>query len=721
MNPSDPRVSRVSTQSLDRLLRPRSVAVVGASDTPGSFGESLLSNLERAGFAGDLHLINPKRLQLRGRVCLPSIDELPPGVDCAVLSIPGSAVVDAVEACARRSVGAVVVFSAGFAESGPKGAAAQQKIAEIARAHSMAIEGPNCLGMVNYVEGIPLTFVGTHLGHPLQSPGVAVLSQSGALAAVLGVDLIHHGLPISYSVSTGNEAVCGVEDFIEYLLEDKNTQVFAMIVEQFRQPGRFLQLALRARELGKRIVLLHPGSSAAARESAATHTGALAGDYQTMRAKVTHAGVVVVDTLQELVDVAQLLFRCSTLPRGGAAVFTESGAFKALTLDLCERFELELPVFSDQTMTELRSALPAFIQPTNPIDLSAHGLVDPDLYRRTLLPVISDTSVGSVVVTLIHTDEATCNLKYPPLLSAIRALALTKPLMFAALDEGAPPPPHFLEELRSLGVPFYPSTERALRALARLTHFSAMEIGPEPLLAKEPIHFSEGPGVIPEYRSKQLLSQWGVPVPAGELARSLEEASAIAERIGFPVAIKAQALELTHKTEAGGVMLNLANLDDLAEGWEELHRRVAQSRPDLKLEGVLVEQMGKAGVELIIGARNDPDWGPIILIGFGGILAEALRDVRLLPPGLSLDAIAAEFGKLKCSNLLGGFRGSPPLDLEAATKIVSKLGELMISAPDIREIEINPLVVYPAGEGAMALDAVMLVNPAVNPAESTKP
>ena len=611
----------VPPSSIYRLLRPRSVAVAGASDSPGSLGESVLSNLERAHFPGDVHLVNPKRTHIRGRVCLSSIDELPLGVDCAILSIPGSAVVGAIEACARRKVGAIIVFSAGFAESGPEGVAAQKRIADIARENSIAIEGPNCLGMVNYVDCIPLTFVGTHLDCRFQSPGVAVLSQSGALAAVLGVDLIHHGLPISYSISTGNEAVCGIEDFVEYLLEDENTKVLTAVVEQFRQPKRFLELAAKARKLGKYIVLLHPGSSAAARESAATHTGAMAGDYQTMRTKVMHAGVIVVDSMEELVDAAQMLFRCPALPRGGAVVFTESGAFKALTLDLCERINLSLPAFSEETASESRRALPAFIPPTNPLDLTAQALIDPDLYRRTLVPVMADPSVGSVIITLIHTDEATCNLKYPPLLSAIRSIVPSKALVFAALDEGAPPPPHFLEELRLLGVPFYPSPDRAMRAVARLTHFSGSEVGSEPAAVKQALILE--PGVIPEYRAKQLFSEWGIPVPAGELARDLEEAGKIAARIGYPVALKAQAVELTHKTEAGGVVLNLADENALAEGWERLHRRVAQSRPDLKLDGVLVEQMGKPGVEFIVGARNDPDWGPVLLVGFGGILAEA--------------------------------------------------------------------------------------------------
>lgn len=328
---------------LGRLLRPRSIALIGASATPGSLGEGVLSNLERAHFAGDIYLVNPKRVEIRGRQCVASIDALPEGIDCAVLAIPRDGVLDAATACARRKVGSLIIFAAGFAESGELGRVEQEKLAQIARQHRMVIQGPNCLGMVNYGDGVPLTFVVTQTEAAFPWPGVAVVSQSGAMAAVLGVNLHHHGLQISYSVSTGNEAANGVEDFVEHLLEDERTRILTMVVEQFRQPRRFLELAARARALGKYIVLLHPGSSSAARASAATHTGAMAANYQVMRTKVLHAGVVLADTLEELVDLTHLLIRCPSLPRCGAAILTESGAFKALTLDLCERIGLNLP------------------------------------------------------------------------------------------------------------------------------------------------------------------------------------------------------------------------------------------------------------------------------------------------------------------------------------------------------------------------------------------
>ncbi len=711
MNPDSVNEATGPRPSLRRLVSPRSIAVVGASEAPGSLGECVLSNLDEAGFAGDLYLVNPKRAQVRGRTCLASVEALPTGVDCAILAIPKSGVLDAAEACARRDAGSLIVFSAGFAESGEAGRAAENRLAAMAREHGIAIEGPNCLGLVNYVDRLPLTFIRTPIREPSRAPGAAVLSQSGALAAVLGVNLRHHGLQISYSISTGNEAACGIEDFLDYLLEDEHTRVFVLVVEQIRQPRRFLDLAARARALGKFLVLLHPGSSAAARRSAVTHTGAMTGDYQVMRAKVTHAGVVIVDTLEELVDVAQLLIHRPQLPQGGAAVFTESGAFKGLALDLCERIGLHLPELSEPAADALKKVLPGFIAPTNPLDLTAQALVDPGLYGRTLPIFLAEDRFGSVVLVIILTDAATCELKFPPILEALRGLSTTRPVVFAALDEGAPAPAQYVKALRELGVPFYPSPERALRALARVTQTAArriLTVGQFPLHIALPA-FS---GNVPEWRCKQVLEQCGIPFPQGALAQTLDEANAIAARIGFPVVLKAQSPALPHKSDVGGVVLGVSGSDALAAGWEQMRRDLARARPGLILDGVLVEQMARPGIELFAGARNDPQWGPVLLVGFGGVLAEALHDVRLLVPGLSVEAIEAGLHKLQCAPLLRGFRGSQSADVRAAAQIVFALGEMMLANPSVQEIDLNPIVVYDDGTGAKALDAFMVTSDA---------
>jgi acyl-CoA synthetase (NDP forming) len=570
----------------------------------------------------------------------------------------------------------------------------------------MVVEGPNCLGMVNYVRGIPLTFVQT----PVLSQGgggrIGIVSQSGAMAVVLGTTLMSKGLGLSYSISTGNEAASGVEDYLGFLLDDPDTAAIGMIVEQFRQPARFLDLARRAHDAGKRIVLLHPGRSSAARESAATHTGAMAGDWDVMACKVAHEGVVLVEGLEELGDVLDLALRGGSVT-DAAAVLTESGAFKALTLDLAERLHLSLPAPAADTMAALTAAVPDFIPVSNPMDLTAQALVDPDLYRRTMAPLLADPAFGSIVLGIIQTDAATATLKFEPIIDAVRALAPTKPVIFAGLDEGAPVQPEYLAALRALGVAYFPSPERAFRAIARLAQARPGARGEAaPMAPALPVES----GVIPEHRAKDLLRPHGFPFPAGGFATTVEEATTIAARVGYPVAIKAQASALSHKSDAGGVLLNLADADALAVAWTRLFANVAAYAPDIALDGVLVEAMSARGTELIVGARNDPDWGAVILIGFGGVQAEILQDVRLLPPGISRDAIVAELRQLKSGALLDGWRGSPALDVDAVAAIVEALGRILTATPAIREIDLNPVIVYPAGQGAVALDALIVAD-----------
>ena len=321
-------------EAISRLLNPRSVAVVGASDKPGSLGCSVLRNLDANGFKGDVFPINPRRETLGSRACLPNVEALPEGVDVAVLAIPQAAVLDAVRGLAARQVGGAIIFSAGFAEGGEEGRAQQAEIARIAMENNMVIEGPNCLGLVNHVAGIPLTFVETETAAPGGRPAVGVVSQSGAMAAVLCTTFQARDLSISYSISTGNEAASGVEDYVDWMIDDEATRVIAMIVEQFRKPRSFLDAARRARAAGKPIVLLHPGKSSAARESAATHTGAMAGDYKLMRRKVGREGVIFAETIEELGDITEILLRSPPMEKATLAVLGESGAFKALTLDL---------------------------------------------------------------------------------------------------------------------------------------------------------------------------------------------------------------------------------------------------------------------------------------------------------------------------------------------------------------------------------------------------
>lgn len=702
-------VQRPDHAMITRLLHPRSIAVVGASDKPGALGASVLGNLDRNGFAGEIYPINPNRSVIGARPCLASIDALPEGVDVAVLAIPRVGVLDAIKALAARRCGAVIVFAAGFAEGGAEGVAEQVEIARIAAEAGMVIEGPNCLGSVNYLDRIPLTFVETNCADSQGKAAIAVVSQSGAMAAVVCTTLLSRDLPLSYYVSTGNEAGSGVEHYVDWLVDEPNTRVIAMIVEQFRDPAAFLAAARRARNAGKHIVLLHPGKSSAARESAATHTGAMAGDYPLMRAKVERAGVVFAETLEELGDISEVLLRCPKMAGPDLAVLGESGAFKALTLDLAEELGLPLAELDDENSPKLRAALPPFVPVSNPLDITAQGLSQPQIYTDTLVALLGDARVGAILAGIIQGDPVTAAIKIPAILEAIRATGGSKPLIFAGLDEGAEVPAHFIAGLRENGVPWLPSTERALRAMTRLGHLSVRDLSDNAPAPQAVTGLADEMGIVPEYRAKQLLAPLGLSFPEGRFASSAAESCAAAEVIGYPVAMKAQAAALGHKSDAGGVILNLGDAEAVSEAWDRIHTNVAAYNPELTLDGVLIEKMGARGVEMIVGARNDPEWGRVVLAGFGGVTAEILQDVKLFTPDLSEAQIIAGLLELKSAALLKGWRGAPALDVAALAKMIRGVAAVLLAEPRLVELDLNPVILHPKGQGAVALDALMLV------------
>jgi acyl-CoA synthetase (NDP forming) len=338
--------------------------------------------------------------------------------------------------------------------------------------------------------------------------------------------------------------------------------------------------------------------------------------------------------------------------------------------------------------------------------------VDPGLYVRTLGALLGDDRFGSILLVIIQTDAGTCAIKLPPIVAAIRDLQPDKPVLFAGLDQGAVVPDRYIAELRALGIAYFPSSERALRAMTRIEANMAQWPPAPPGEALAVTGLPAQGGVVPEYRAKAVLAQAGVTFPPSRIATTLAEAQAAAAGLGFPVVLKAQSAELSHKSDAGGVIVGLADAAALANGWARLATNIAQHRPGLVLDGVLVEAMCARGLELIVGAKHDPDWGPVILVGFGGVQAEIVQDVRLLTPDLPHAAIVAELGQLKSAPLLHGYRGAPALDVDAVADLVLALGRVLRGAPSITEIDLNPVVVYPNGQGIVALDALIACKPA---------
>jgi acyl-CoA synthetase (NDP forming) len=705
---------RFTNAQIDRLLRPRSVAVIGASDRHGALGATLLSNLVKYEFHGDIYPVNPKRDELLGLKVYHSVDELPEGIDCAVLAIPRDFVLGTVKSLGEKGCGAVVIYSAGFSEAGEQGMKDQQELASIANAHGMIIEGPNCLGCTNYIERVPLTFVQTNMRTPPKGTrAVGIASQSGALAAVLATTLFARDGYVSTSVSTGNEAVSGVEDYVEWLVDDPDTHVIAMYVESLRRPQAFLAAARRAREAGKPIVMLHPGKSNKAQESAATHTGAMAGDYALMKAKVGREGVIFAETLEELGDIATMAVTCKALPGANMAVLGESGALRGLAFDIAEDIGLDLVDLNDDNTPAMRAILPDYVPVSNPTDITALGLSEPEIYTKVLTVLLEDPRVGSVVASIIQSDPITSKIKFPAIIKVLEDGTFPKPLVFAGVDEGARVPAEYVEGLRKVGIPWFPSTERAYRAIARLADLSKRDLTdrtqpPLPIAGLDAVS-----GVVPEYQAKSLLKPLGIAFPDSTFAATEDEAVAAAEALGYPVVMKAQAAALGHKSDAGGVILNLRSAGEEREAYGRKYGHVANYDASIRLDGVLVEKMGSMGIEMIVGAKHDLEWGPVVLAGFGGVTAEILKDVKLFTPDMGVEQVEAGLLSLKQAPLLKGWRGAPPRDVAALARLIVQVGRVMTGNPRIREIDLNPVIVHAQegkeSGGVVALDALMLV------------
>jgi acyl-CoA synthetase (NDP forming) len=664
--------------NVELLLRPSSVAVVGISSAGGSMAERTLTNLL----------------------------ELPLGIDTAILSVPREGIEAAVEACVERGIRAAVIYSAGFAEEGEEGKADQARIAAKAQSNGMAIAGPNCLGLINYVDGIPLSF-GPLKPEPMEGrPAVAIISQSGAMMANAMISLHARGLAVSYAISTGNEGSVTIVDYMDALARDPSTKVFCICAEHNRQPREFIAALRSISDAGKSVILLHPGRGVAAREAALSHTGALAGDYDVMAALLAHEPVHHVETIEEFIDVAELLVRSAPLSAGGLAILTDSGAAKALMLDYCEKLGLPLTDFAPDTAARLKTMLPPFASISNPLDATAVLLRDDALLGEIASVVVGDPGVAASLISvmpdpvdypLFKTEHAAASARHPG-----------KVLAYAVVGDKAELSSGFEEAVRSADASFTRSPEQALRALSVLFRRRDQDLrsGARVTPAGQVLSRKE---LADEASLKAALRRLGVAVPEGGFVETIEQAREVADSIGYPVVLKVQSTAIQHKTEVGGVKVGIADAEALEAAWTAMTASVSALRPDATIDGYLVEKMGRPGVELVVGAKRDPDWGVTMMVGLGGIWLEVMRDRRLFPSDLGRAEIKGELKKLSAAPILAGTRGQPACDVDSLVEVVVSLAGLMEANPQICEFEINPLVLYPPGDGHAALDALAIV------------
>ena len=698
---------RISQESIRRLLHPRSVAIVGASDVASSIGGAPLVLLERFGFGGEVQLVSRSRTEVNGRRCVSSIDELPYGIDAAILAVPKVGLLDAIEASGRRGVGGVIAFSSGYAEIDEEGSAQQLSMALVAKKYDLALAGPNCLGLINFVDGVPLTFGDASPNRRAQWPGLAILAQSGAMSLALTYAAMAQDIAVSYAVSTGNEAVLGVEDYLEAILREKSTRVVAMLVEQIRRPAAFLRLSQEARDLDVAICVLHLGRDPRARAASVSHTGAIASEQDYLRAALVREGVIFIDSLDGLIDAANVLVKCPRPRVTGTAVLTDSGAAKTFALDVSHELGLAMPDLSASTCETLQAELPPFAVASNPADITAMGLNDPSLYARVARVLLRADEIGCLVVSVMPGSEQQGAEQIEALLPAL--VNTDKPIVYTIMGGESPISPANRLKILDAGLPLFRSPERALAAVKVLTGLvaSGREAIGGTAFAEVPLTDLGPLKALNEHGAKAVLSRAGLRTPHGEVATDLTHARSIAARTGYPVVLKVSSSTISHKSDVGGVRF-ASDERQLNVGYSAMLADVAATLPDASFDGVLVEEFLDHGVEMIVSAHRDPSWGVFLIVGLGGIWTELVRDNVVISANASREEVTASVSSLRGFDMLTGARGGSPSDTEALVGALGILGGLLRATPEILEIEVNPLLVLPEGDGAVALDAVIV-------------
>ncbi len=670
-------------------------------------GGAPLALLERFGYGGDIYLVSRTRDEVHGRPCAGSIDDLPHGVDAAILAIPKAGVAEAVEAAGRRGIGGVIVFSSGYAELDEEGAAAQFALASTATKYDLALAGPNCLGLVNFVEGVPLTFGDCAPNRRGDEPGLAIIAQSGAMSLALTYAAMAQDINVTYTISTGNESVLAIEDYLALILDESRTRTVALLVEQIRRPLEFLELARRARERDVALCLLHTGRGLRAQAASLSHTGAIAANQDVSRAILGREGVLFIDSLDELIDTAGVLVKCPTPHASGVAFMTDSGAAKTYALDVSDDIGLSLPELSSATLTKLQGELPAFALASNPVDITAMGLNDPSLYARVASTLLSDEEVGCLVVSSMPGSEVQGSEQVQALLPTL--VASPKPVIYTIM--GGESPLLLANRLKILdaGLPLFRSPERALRAVAHVTNHARLVREANARAAPRRGN-ALGLGareVLDERGTKVLLSQAGLAVPDGEVVSDLEGARHVAARLGYPVVLKIASASITHKSEVGGVTV-IANESELDTQYEVMLARVTLAYPEANVAKMLVEEFVTGGVELLVGAARDAKWGAFVVVGLGGIWAEIVNDVVVIAGECDRHEIVDAIQSLRGFGVLDGARGGEPFDIEALVEAVELIAGLLRETPGLVELEVNPLLVHAKGKGVTALDALIV-------------
>jgi acetyl coenzyme A synthetase (ADP forming)-like protein len=703
-----------ASPDLAAIVRPSTVAVIGASRDPAKVGHALFRNILEAGFTGAVHPVNPSARAIGGVRAYPSVRDIPDPVDLAVIVTPARLVPDILDECGEKKVRGVIVISGGFREVGGDGRQREDMVRERVRRWGFALIGPNCLGVINTDPQVRLN--ATFAAQIPEAGNIGFVSQSGALTAAALDYAWTKRIGFSKVVNLGNKADVNELHLLDMLAADPATRVILLYLEELTDGRRFIEAAraISDQQPSKPIVVLKAGRTAAGAQAVSSHTGSLAGSDELYQGLFAQAGVIRVESIEELFDLASAVSR-QPLPRGRRVVIvTNAGGPGILATDASIRQGLELSRLSDATTRSLRAVVPAEASVANPVDLI--GDADSRRYDATLKAVLGDAGVDAAIVLVVRTAsldvEATADAVVrrardggkPVLASFVGALTVTAGV--ARLEEG--------------GIPHYAFPEAIARTLGAMARYTAWISRPRTgfrtfddvdRTRARAIIDGAGPGFLPEARALELLDAYRFPVLPWATAANRREAVERAATMGFPVAMKIRSPQIIHKWDVDGVRLGLKSRADVAAAYDVMVETVRARRPDATIEGVMLQAMAGRGREVILGLSRDPQFGPVLLFGLGGIYVEVLRDVTFRLAPIREFSAHRMIEDTRASAILRGVRGEPASDIDAVVTSLLRLSQLAIECPEVAELDINPLFVYAHGQGAAVADARIRLAP----------
>ncbi len=702
-----------STLDLKPFFSPASVALVGATDDLTRFAGRVLMRMMNFGYQGKVFPVNPRFKEVRGLKSYPTVRDLPAAPDHVGIVVPAQRVMGILDDCAARGARFATIYTGGFAETGTaEGRAMQAAIAAFARKTSMRIMGPNCNGMVNFIDGFAMTTSAT-VATRQPAGNVGVVAQSGGAGQVNVMWRAQEaGVGISYEVSCGNSADLNILDFIEFMIADAGTDVIMVLAENIPDGARLLKVARRAAEREKPIVMVKLGRTAAGSQAAASHTGAMAGADEVCDAALRQCGIIRVDDCNELYETAMLL-RTRRWPRGSrVAATTISGGNGVLLVDLGASLGMSFPAYGDNTQAKLAEVLPKHGTTANPTDVTNAAIGDPDMFKRCIEAIAADDNVD--VIIPIFTLSVASDVHQ----AAAAAKLTAKPVAILWTGACNDDPAFTAKSLALEGVPVYRNTLSCLKAVRAAMNYGEFLRQPRAAASARPAdidvdaaraQLAAAAGTLTERDSKTVLAAYGFPVTREALAGSAAEAARIAGELGGEVALKIESADISHKTEAGAIRLHVSGDTAVRSAYDEVMAAAAKYKQGARLDGVLVQQMAPPGLEFMLGLVVDPVFGPVVVAGLGGIHIEVLHDVAYRVAPLDKQQAHAMLRELRGYKMLEGVRGAAARDIDALCDLIARLSWLGHDCADqIAELDINPLLLYATGNGARVVDALIV-------------